>query len=76
MQCKAAKEGLIMINLHEKETDTGFESANITTCSICGKYADLQFKQGYVCEECLEYITSKINLKERASDPASYLERS
>jgi len=33
------------------------EHASDCTCSICGfNYKGFPFKQGYVCESCLEYI--------------------
>lgn len=61
-----------MGNLIKTQAYTDLMPAEEKTCSICGNSCNCKFKQGHVCEDCLEYVTKKINLDEKASKPVSY----
>ena len=45
------------------------EHAPDCTCSICGSHDNgFNFKRGYVCESCLEYIKDSYNTEAAASE--------
>ncbi len=39
-------------------------------CSLCGQHSELQFKHGFVCEDCLEYVKAKYQSNDSASEPS------
>lgn len=65
-----------MVKLTETEPYSGLNSTKNMPCSICGSDTDHRFKQGFVCEDCLKYVTCKIKLNMKASKPAAYPEKS
>ncbi len=63
-------EEWIMIKKHSSVYYPEIICADVMPCSLCGQHSELQFKHGYVCEDCLIYVKAQYQSNDSASEPS------